>query len=293
MGSKQIQEFDLVSLSSGDNLVVQNSTGAYKRFEGYIVTNLNTRVTALESVGMTNSVTKSTSYTVLDDDGLGIFIVQSSGGDVTITLPALAANHGRRVSVFEASTSNKAIVAGNGAETIDGLASIHLPRYGNFLTVTAESTFWRVVDEAITAQLRLNSYAGYGGTDTRIVRFTNLVENVGNMFTENHTSGYNSTAEGLSITANRQGKYAFAYTHNNASGGGYTPFGLSLDSTQLTTSIATILASRRLAMGNAANTYNDHVSVTVDLQRGQVVRFHADATAGSTVESAHVCYLGQ
>lgn len=292
MGSKQIQDFDLVSLSSGDSLVVQTSTGAYKRFVGYVVTNLGTRVTALESMGMTNSVDKSTSYTVLDDDGLGIFIVKSSGGDVTITLPTLADNAGRRISVFEASTSNKAIVAGEGAETIDGLASVYLPRYGNFITVTAESTFWRIVDEAITAQLRLNSYAGYGGTDTRIVRFTNLVENTGNMFTENHTSGYNSTAEGLSITVNRQGKYFFAYSHNNGVGG-YLNYGLSIDSTQLTTNIQSILAARRLAMGSPANTYNDSVSITIDLQRGQVVRFHADAGAGSTVDSAHVCYLGQ
>lgn len=146
MGSKQIQDFDLVTLSSGDQLVVQNSTGSYKRFAGSDLTtplsSLAARVTVLESVSMGMLYETASDYVILDDDNYGYIWVDARTGDKTITLPTLADNQGREILIGASHHGGAVIVDGEGAETIDGNATFKICNQYGYIKLKAITSGW-------------------------------------------------------------------------------------------------------------------------------------------------------
>jgi hypothetical protein len=192
----------------------------------------------------------------------------------------------------------------------DLLVSIILAKTGDYIIVqqSSNSGCWEIMGERISAQLRLNTYAGYGSTDTEIMRFTNVVESYGisgstttgvGMFQENHSTGYHITAEsgaanagGLEITINRSGKYAFSCTVEIEAN---AMWGLSLNSSQLATSFVSItLADQLCAAYNTATVTPSLVSIQMYLKKGDIVRPHTEGTASSAAaRNFFTCtYLG-
>ena len=96
------------------------------------------------------------------------------------------------------------------------------------------------------------------------------------MFSENHSTGYNSNNEGLEITISKAGKYSFQITSS-----GSQQNGISLNSSQLTTNISSINVQDRLA--HEATTDNDAHSCTVSLYLdiNDVIRAHGNGVAPS------------
>lgn len=146
MGSKQIQDFDIVSLSSADSLVIQNSTGSYKRFIGSDITtplsSLAARVVVLESATMGVAYETASDYVILDDDNYGYIWVNATTGDKTITLPTLADNQGREILVGASHHGGAVIVDGEGAETIDGNATFKICNQYGFIKLKAITGGW-------------------------------------------------------------------------------------------------------------------------------------------------------
>lgn len=124
------------------------------------------------------------------------------------------------------------------------------------------------------AMVRLHTANGYGSTNTAIARFTTAVTNTGTGITY-----ADSATLGGSFTINEAGVYAITY---NTFAAVALDFGLSLNSTQLTTSINSITTADRLAMSTSpAGGYMATVTWTGRLSAGDVVRAHADTTAFS------------
>ena len=249
-------------------------------------------------------VGKTSSYVITDTDGVKRVEVDTTAGDVTITLPLLANNIGRRIEIANVKGgTNKVIISPNATDanklSSDALDVIWLSKVGDYAIFQASSTsgYWEIVGESITSQLRLNTYAGYGSTDNKIMRFTNVVENVGNMFSENHVSGYNSNAEGLKLTINRSGKYAISYTLTSGSSAAVYG-GLSLNSSELTTNVDTITTADRVCMvfGPSGN-YTIFTSWTGYLEKNDFICPHSRGVAiGATATSQPTItcsYLGQ
>jgi len=249
----------------------------------------NTLKLWLASFGVT-TVYKQASYAILDNDGYQRIEVDTTAGAVSITLPLMANNRGRRIEIafVKNDDSNDVITISPHATDANNLSndllgSIILAKVGDFLIVqeSVNSGCWEVVNERITSQLRLNTYAGYGSTDNKIMRFTNVVENVGNMFSENHVSGYSGNAKGLEITINRSGRYGLTFNHNpNAAAG----IGYSLNSTQLTTSITSINVSDRIAEGGTASLagFESSASISIYLKKNDIIRAHTDGAPATT-----------
>ncbi len=110
---------------------------------------------------------------------------------------------------------------------------------------------------------------GHGSTNTTIREFATLEINTGTAIT--HAT---STANGDTFTINEDGIYSMSYTD----GGAISEVGISLNSTQLTSSITAITAADRIAFvtatsatGNGAN-----VNITRRLSAGDVIRCHTD-----------------
>ena len=243
-------------------------------------------------------------YAITDADmtSYDMLEVNTTDGAVILTLPDRATNNGKRIkikhSIQDASLDIVTVnAAGTDKITADEMTSIILPKVGNYIEVFASSVTgtWEILDESIASDLILSVYAGYGSTDNKIMRFTNAVENNGNMFSENHSTGYDSDAEGLEITIQRSGRYAFLFYYYMNSSAHYS--GITKNSTQLTTAFQSTTVATRMVGGWGSSTYLTMIisSVTVDLKKGDILRPH---TSGAAPEAAHdekfyVTYLGQ
>lgn len=252
------------------------------------------------------TVLKNASYVITDSDGYQRIEVDTSSAAVTITLPLMANNRGRRIEISfikNDSSADVVTISPNATDANkisgDSLASIILPKVGDhvILQESVNSGCWEIVDEKITSQLRLNTWAGYGSSDTMIMKFTNVAENIGNMFSENHVSGYSSGAEGLKITILKSGKYSFTHSVMGETSVSLAA-GLSLNSDQRSTNIFSITKENRLAGAKAQTTNNfDSVSFTGYFKAGDVIRPHAE-TPGIIPKYKEVCnftctYLGR
>lgn len=85
-------------------------------------------------------------YTITDGDGYSVISVTDSDPAKTITLPTVADNTNRCITIINNSTEQavaaRVIVDGEGAETISGDASVSLRWYGRQTTVCSTGTAW-------------------------------------------------------------------------------------------------------------------------------------------------------
>jgi hypothetical protein len=98
-------------------------------------------IAALQAaVAVRNFVNTSSSISASFDDYV---IVDASGGDVTITLEAIAATTGRIIDVRKGdSSTNKVVIDGNGGETINGQQTIEITNQYDSVTCYTNSTEW-------------------------------------------------------------------------------------------------------------------------------------------------------
>ena len=122
------------------------------------------------------------------------------------------------------------------------------------------------------SRIHVTTYNGYGSTNNKIPRFSTVAETVGSAATY-----ADSATLGASFTINDDGVYSITY-HVMANSA--TWFGVSLNSTQLTTVLNSITAADRLVASNTpALNVVSQVGVTRQLASGDVIRPH---TYGST-----------
>lgn len=109
---------------------------------------------------------------------------------------------------------------------------------------------------------------GHGSTNTKIRRFTTTQSSSGT-----DISYADSATLGASFTINADGLYAMIYC--DAYSVASHPLGISVNSAQLTTSIASITAANRLGMTNCLEGgMSNSISLTSRLVAGDVIRAH-------------------
>lgn len=123
------------------------------------------------------------------------------------------------------------------------------------------------------SMVRLHTGNGHGSTNTKIRRFTTAVTNVGNAITY-----ADSSTLGATFTINEDGFYSIAYSDNFASGA--ADIGLSLNSTELTTSVIGITAADRLTSSTTgAAAFASECSWSGLLSKDDIVRVHSGGSA--------------
>jgi len=164
--------------------------------------------------------------------------------------------------------------------TIDGTLGITTPAATVSGALSAASETFTATPVVTTAQsmIFLSLDNGYGATNTVIRRFTNTITSQGADITY-----ADSATLGASFTINTNGVYAISYSDNLTASG---EIGISLNSNQLTTSIASITAANRLAEATvpSANA-TASVSWIGYLASGSVIRAHTAGTAAGSVAS--------
>ena len=121
--------------------------------------------------------------------------------------------------------------------------------------------------------IRLHTANGYGSTNTYIRRFATTVLNQGTDITY-----ADSATLGASFTINTSGNYAIGYSDVFAAS---TYFGLTLNSSQLTTAIQSVTAADRLIMSTTVGAQLPaSLPCTVYLAAGSIIRPHVDIAGG-------------
>lgn len=128
------------------------------------------------------------------------------------------------------------------------------------------------------SSIRVSTDSGFGSTNTAIRTFSVTESSIGNAITY-----ATSATAGASFTINQNGVYAISHTNNFA---GLVQMGISLNSTQLTTSILNInqadcIASTTTAGANAPAC----AAVTLFLKIGDVIRPHCGVSLTSGTSS--------
>lgn len=131
------------------------------------------------------------------------------------------------------------------------------------------------------SMVRVNTANGYGSTATVIRRFSNIVTNQGVDITY-----ADSATNGATFTINTNGVYAISYT-GNPNGINFLT-GISLNTSQVTTTVGAINTNDRLAMSQAYTTgATTQCSWTGYLSAGSIIRAHEDGNASSNASAYH------
>ena len=131
----------------------------------------------------------------------------------------------------------------------------------------------------IKGSYRANGHAGYGSTNNKIPYFSTISLNEITQF----GSIVNNSTDGWSFTATRKCTVSVSYL--GTSGGATDQYGTSLNSNQLTTAVANITQAHRVAYDIPASAgQNFHVSRTIEMAVGDVLRPHTSASTPSVVE---------
>ena len=130
-------------------------------------------------------------------------------------------------------------------------------------------------------QIFLQDSDGVGATNTYIRIFSNQIQNYGTDIV--YTT---SAALGAALTCTNPGKYSIDYMDAGTSA---ISFGISLNSTELTTAIAGITAADRIAstVTPGANLWAA-TAATINLLIGDVIRPHVDATGHSASTAGQI-----
>lgn len=133
---------------------------------------------------------------------------------------------------------------------------------------------WDNSDTAIA----VNTANGYGSTANKIKRFSNITDNFGS-----DIEYIDSTVNGASFIIKTTGQYSIALTDSYNSVSAY--FGISKNSSQLTTGIQSINLSDRLAVETTSASTNTFASISWQgpLTKGDVIRVHSDGSAVGSV----------
>jgi len=222
----------------------------------------------------------SDNYTVTDTDGHRIILMTTGASNRTLTLPTASDNTGRILTVKKSdSGAGKIVLTPEGAETLDGRTDYTLWVQYDSYTFQSDGANWQLIAQrhAPYSMIRVDTGNGHGSTNTKIRRFSNTTESVGSDITYADTA-----ANGGSFTVQSRGMYAVSYVDRHSSSASH---GISVNSSELTTSIASITRADSLGRVNAAaNEYTCHAA-TVRLDAGDVVRAHTQGTQTDTGDS--------
>ena len=211
-------------------------------------------------------------FSIKSNTGATLFFANTTGIDIANSIGATAITSDKILSVANTKISGNIAssqIAPN--QTLYGNVSVT----GTLAATGAVSGTTGTFTGAVTTPLsyvRLNTANGYGSTNTKIRRFTNIVNNVGTDITY-----ADSATLGGTFTINTAGVYSVSYSDQFTAG---SEMGVSINSTQLTTSIYQISVTDILTTSTTPATgYAATAASTFYAAAASVLRAHDSGTA--------------
>jgi len=200
----------------------------------------------------------------------------------TITMPASPVD-GMTITFSSTQTISALTLNGNTGQTVVSKVTVLSANQATTYVYRLSNTTWYPMSTVATnvpaappaaSMVRLITSNGYGSTNTVIKRYTTTVTNQGSDITY-----ADSATLGASFTINTSGVYAATVSYNYA---GIQDGGFSLNSTQLTTGIASITATDRLAITSNVSGNQGNCSWTGYISATSVLRVHTQGSVSAT-----------
>ena len=206
--------------------------------------------------------------------GSAIDITDSGGGvntvhkGVKITLPTASDNSSRIIKIMKLdATTPRAVVDGEGAETINGATSFELYNQRDNVELQSDGSNWILLSRYnnVTSHVEHYNGLGHGSTGIRVRTFSNHDE------TGTALGSSADTTNGDAILIYQSGKYNITYSDTRT--GGNHVVGVSLNSSS-TTTLTSLTFSELLAVSEATTTVTAHCGVVVTLSAGDFIKAH-------------------
>jgi len=84
-------------------------------------------------------------HTVSNNERFNVFIGVTSTTTMTVTLPTVANNKNREITIFQNIAAGKMLIDGNGAETINGVTTTAITTQYNYTTLKCTGTEWLII----------------------------------------------------------------------------------------------------------------------------------------------------
>lgn len=225
-----------------------------------------------------------TTYTYLTADK-GKLVTHSNAAAIAGTLPQAGANFPAGWWMDVTNLGVGVLTITPTTSTIGGIASLIL-NGGKSARIVSDGTNYQLVGATPDSSLQLNTSNGYGSSSNCIRLFTNIAAQRGSYATDYTVS--NSATLGTSITINTADYYNIHYFESN-NAAAIQIFGISLNSSQLTTQFANINLADKLIPGAIdASTGYGSCAGRVYLPAGSVIRPHSNAAVGGVAAYAQL-----
>lgn len=104
------------------------------------------------AIARANASSKTSSYTLVDDDD--ILNGDATSGALTFTLPPVSGRTGKRYTIRKTdSSTNAVIIDGDGSEQVEGAANYELLNAGELVTVLCTGTDWIIVEKKLRKEI--------------------------------------------------------------------------------------------------------------------------------------------
>lgn len=238
---------------------VADTNNEPSRYEIFVGKNKQVRFESYASAGRTgyadtdpnNNGSTNFGYWKAYDPSTGIFSIQP-------------------VWLFQGTNQHRSGIGGDGASGQTALTDV-------YFDIIVSENVTAVTYGAPRSEIWLYTCNGYGSTNNKIRRFTTIGKNIGSAITLTQSS-----TNGDSFTINETGVYSISYTDQFTTGS--RAMGISLNSSELTTSIYSITAANRIAItaSDSAANLPGVATVTLNLNAGDVIRAHTNGDASGT-----------
>jgi len=262
----------------------------------YLVYEIDTTMT-----GSTwTTVVKTANYTAVSNEEVLCDTATTSA--FTVTLPA-SPSGGDRVRIID-SESNFAsanLTVGRNGETIGDVAAdlvISTDDQNYEFIFNGTTSDWEfIIFEVDTTggggdvdQIILRTGNGFGSTNTKIKRFTNVDENE---TSGGHLTLTQSATDGDKITANTTGVYAISYSDNASATN--TSFGITINETEPTVNISSKTQEDEIVLfeidvGSGVGFISS--AVTLRLNATDVIMAHTNGVAENDAKHCHLIVVG-
>lgn len=226
-------------------------------------------LTTSASIGV-NEISNAYFRSVANNSALGAIILQPSVSyfNESAAIASASNNPTTPLAGTPSYGSGEAVEIGQVSIPIQGWSaneteSLTIPLTSSQLVQTPDS------------MIRLDTANGFGSTNTKIRRFTNLVANIGS-----EIFYVDSPTLGSSFTALESGVYSISYSEDISANSAI--FGISLNTTQPNTNFDSITTSEKLAstqISSSASHDNLFVSWSGYLNEGDIIRPHTSGQA--------------